>query len=199
VASGREDAPIADPFSERIVASRVLHRGRYLTFRIDTIERPDGSRAERDICGHPGAVAVVALDEADRVLLVRQFRLATGGSLLEIPAGTLEVSPAGATEDPASAARRELEEETGHRAADWRHIGSFWTAPGFATEEMHLFLASDLQNVSQTLGEDDDERLDLVRVPLSEAIELAETGAIRDAKSIVGLFWLARLRAAGNA
>jgi ADP-ribose pyrophosphatase len=198
VASG-EDAPESDPSRERVVASRVLHRGRYLTFRIDTIERPDGSRADRDICGHPGAVAIIALDAADRVLLVRQFRLAAGGSLLEVPAGTLEVDPAGGVEDPALAARRELEEETGHRAAEWRHIGSFWTAPGFATEEMHLFLARGLELVSESLGEDDDERLELERIPFREAVGLAEAGRIRDAKSLVALFWLDRLRDAGQA
>lgn len=195
---GPEDAHPVHPFSERVVASRVLHRGRYLTFRIDTVERPDGSRAERDICGHPGAVAILALDAADRVLLVRQFRLATGGVLLEVPAGTLEVDPTGISEDPAVAARRELEEETGQRASDWRRIGSFWTAPGFATEEMHLFLARDLRTVRETLGEDDDERLSLERVPFEAAIGLAESGEIRDAKSLVALFWLDRLRAAGQ-
>jgi ADP-ribose pyrophosphatase len=199
VTGGPEDAHPVHPFSERVVASRVLHRGRYLTFRIDTVERPDGSRAERDICGHPGAVAIVALDADDRVMLVRQFRLATGGELLEVPAGTLEVDPSGAVEDPAVAARRELEEETGHRASDWRALGSFWTAPGFATEEMYLYLARDLELVRDRLGEDDDERLELVPMPLADAVELAEAGRIRDAKSLVALFWLDRLRAAGRA
>lgn len=188
----------AEPF-ERVVASRVLHRGRYLTFRVDTIERPDGSRSERDIAGHPGAVAIVALDEADRVLLVRQFRLATGGALLEIPAGTLDVGADGVVEDPDRAAPRELEEETGQRARDWRKIGAFWTAPGFATEEMHLYLARDLEHLRDTLGEDEDEQLELVRMPWREAVSLAESGGIHDAKSIVGLFWLARLKAAGSA
>jgi ADP-ribose pyrophosphatase len=189
----------ADPLDERVVASRVLHRGRYLTFRVDTVERPDGSRAERDICGHPGAVAILALDEADRVLLVRQFRVATGRQLLEIPAGTLDVADDGTIEAPDGAARRELEEETGQSAERWRKLATFWTAPGFATEEMHLYLASGLTTVRDRLGEDDDERLELERIPWREAVELAETGAIEDAKSIVGLFWLARLKAAGEA
>ncbi|HYM83613.1 MAG TPA: NUDIX hydrolase [Candidatus Dormibacteraeota bacterium] len=197
--TGDEEAAGGDPAAsdvpaERVVASRVLHRGRYLTFRIDTIERPDGSRAERDICGHPGAVAVVALDGDDRVLLVRQFRIATGSELLEIPAGTLEVAPDGSVEDPDAAARRELEEETGQRASTWQKLGTFWTAPGFATEAMHLYLASGLEHVRDTLGEDDDERLELVRLPWREAVELAAAGGVHDAKSLVGLFWLARLR-----
>jgi ADP-ribose pyrophosphatase len=145
-------------------------------------------------------VAIVALDEADRVLLVRQFRLAAGETLLEIPAGTLDVDPGdGSVEDPERAAPRELEEETGQRAASWRKLATFWTAPGFATEAMHLYLARDLAKVRDVLGEDEDERLELVRLPWREAVEQAETGQIRDAKSLVGLFWLARLKAAGEA
>ena len=188
----------AQPF-ERVVASRVLHRGRYLTFRVETIERPDGSRSERDIAGHPGAVAIVALDGRDRVLLVRQYRLATGSALLEIPAGTLDVVADGTIEDPDRAAPRELEEETGQRARVWRKLGTFWTAPGFATEEMHLYLATGLEHVRDTLGEDEDEQLELVRMPWRDAVSLAESGGIHDAKSLVGLFWLARLKAAGAA
>lgn len=194
--SGSEDAPSSPPPSERVVASRVLHRGRYLTFRVDTIERPDGSQAQRDICGHPGAVAIVALDADDRVLMVRQFRFATGESLLEIPAGTLDVTADGAVEDPDDAARRELLEETGQQAAEWQTLGRFWTAPGFATELMHLYLARGLTTVRDKLGEDEDEQLELERIPLAEALVLAERGDIRDAKTLVGLFWLARLERA---
>ena len=185
-----------DDLSERVVASRVVHRGHYMTFRVDTIERADGSRGERDIVGHPGAVSIVAIDADDRVLLVRQYRLAAGAALLEIPAGTLDVDKAtGSTEDPDEAARRELEEETGYRARSWRTLGSFWTAPGFATELMHLYLATDLEPAdADRLGPDEDERLELERVPFEEALAAAERGEIVDAKSLVGLFWLDRLR-----
>ena len=153
------------------------------------------------MAGHPGAVAIVALDPEDRVLLVRQFRSPAGRTLLEIPAGTLDVDETtGAIEDPDLAARRELEEETGVRAASWRHVGSFWTAPGFATELMHLYLAAELTPAhADRLGPDDDERLQLVRMPWRDAVAAAERGEIADAKSLVGLFWLARLRAAEGA
>jgi ADP-ribose pyrophosphatase len=187
-----------EPYTERTVASRVLHRGRYLTFRIDTIERPDGTRAERDICDHPGAVAILALDETDRLLMVRQFRPATGGSLLEIPAGTLDVADDGSVEDPDHAAPRELEEETGQRADRWRLVGRFWTAPGFATELMHLYLATGLHGVRDQLGADEDERLELERIPVAKTLAMADAGAIVDAKTLVGLFWLDRLRATGR-
>jgi ADP-ribose pyrophosphatase len=193
--------PFADPAAEAdlretTVDSRVVHRGRTLTFRTDTIERADGSRHRREIVGHPGAVAIVALDADDRVLLVRQFRTAAGRTLLEIPAGTLDVDAAtGAIEDPDLAAARELEEETGRRAASWRKLGEFWTAPGFATELMHLYLATDLATADQgRLGPDEDEALHLVPLPVDEAIAAAEDGRIADAKSIVGLLRLARLR-----
>ena len=130
-----------DPLEERVVESDVVHRGRYLEFRVDTIERADGSRGTRDVVGHPGAVSVLALDDDGRILFVRQWRIPAGRAMLEIPAGTLDVHE-GITEDPDGAARRELEEETGHRATTWRRLASFWTAPGFASELMHLYLAT---------------------------------------------------------
>src|SRR3954470_717140 len=141
------DRPSADdPLEERVVERQVIHRGHYLEFRIDSIERADGSRATRDVVGHPGAIAVLALDADDRLLLVRQWRVPAGQAMLEIPAGTLDIHD-GVTEDPDVAARRELEEETGSRATSWRKLGAFWTAPGFATELMHLYLARDLTSI----------------------------------------------------
>ena len=127
------DRPTPDPLEERVVASQVVHRGRYMEFRVDTIVRADGSRGKRDVVGHPGAVAVLAMDGQGRLLMVRQWRVPAGRALLEIPAGTLDVHN-GVTEDPDIASRRELEEETGHRAGSWRKLGSFWTAPGFASD-----------------------------------------------------------------
>jgi ADP-ribose pyrophosphatase len=190
-----EPGQAIDDLTETVVASRVIHQGHYLTFRIDTIERADGTRAERDVVGHPGAVAILATDPEGQVLLVRQFRVPAGKVLLEIPAGTLDVDPAtGDIEDHALAARRELEEETGYRAATWRHLASFWTAPGFATEYMHLWLATDLRPADgERLGPDEDEHLRLERMPFREAVAAVERGEIADAKSIVGLLWLDRL------
>lgn len=140
-------------------------------------------------------MAIVALDAHDQVLLVRQYRSPAERVLLELPAGTLDPQPDGTIEDPELASRRELEEETGYRAGRWQKLGTFWTAPGFTSELMHLYLAGDLQPADTgRLGPDDDERLHLVRMPWRAAVTAAEDGAIRDAKSIVGLFWLARLR-----
>ena len=176
--------------------SRVLHRGRYLTFRIDTVEFADGSRATREIAGHPGAVSILALDDQDHVLLVRQWRVPAGQALLEIPAGTLDVADDGSIEDPDLAAPRELEEETGMRAGSWRLLARFYTAPGFTSELMHLYLATDLRPADgKRLDPDKDENLRLVRLPWRDALAAAERGEIIDAKSLVGLLWLARLRA----
>jgi ADP-ribose pyrophosphatase len=187
--------PADEDLVERVVGSRVLHRGRYLEFRIDTIERADGSRSERDIAGHPGAVAIVAIDPDDRILLVRQWRTPAARVLLEIPAGTLDIDEStGAIEDPDLAARRELEEETGYRAAAWQRLASFWTAPGFASELMHLYLATELTaaHPDQRLGPDEDEHLKLERRSLADALAAVDRGEIADAKSIVGLLWIAR-------
>jgi ADP-ribose pyrophosphatase len=178
---------------ETVVESRVVHRGHYVTFRVDTVVDPDGGRHVRDIVDHPGAVAMVALD-GDDLLLVRQFRLAAGRTLLEIPAGTLDRHADGTIEDPEVAAPRELGEETGYRAATWQRLGTFWTAPGFASEAMTLYLATDLSPIDGYAGPDEDERLDLVRMPWNEAVAAAERGDFADAKTVAGVLWVARLR-----
>jgi ADP-ribose pyrophosphatase len=163
---------------------------------VDTVERADGTRATRDFAGHPGAVAIVAIDAADRVALVRQWRLAADAALLEIPAGGLDLAADGTKEEPDAAARRELEEETGWRAGTWRKLGAFFSAPGFTDELMHLYLATDLvpADPDGRLGPEEDERLILEWRPWREAIAAAERGEIRDAKTLVGLLWYDRLR-----
>ena len=179
-----------------MVDRRVLHRGKFLEFRVDTVERADGSRATRDIAGHRGAVAIVAVDADDRVALVRQWRLPADAALLEIPAGGLDIDHNGVKEDPDVAAPRELEEETGLHAGTWQKLAEFYSAPGFTDELMHLYLATDLVPASGDgrLGPDEDERLILEWRPWRDALAAVERGEIRDAKSIVGLFWLDRLR-----
>ena len=188
-----------DPLEEHVVERRLIHRGRYLEFRVDTIERADGSRGTRDVVGHPGAIAVLALDDRGRLLLVRQWRIPAERAMLEIPAGTLDVHD-GVTEDPDLAARRELEEETGSRAGSWRKLAEFWTAPGFASELMHLYLATGLTSATgdDRLTPDEDERLELSRVTVDEALTLVDRGEISDAKTILGVLWLDRLRRAGE-
>lgn len=183
--------------TETTVERRVLHRGRFITFRIDTIEDPGGTQHTREVVEHPGAVCIVPLLGED-VLMVRQFRTPVAQVVLELPAGTLDRLPDGTVEDPAHAAPRELAEETGHRAGGWRLLGRFWTAPGFSDELMHLYLATDLEPLAGYRGPDVDEYLDLVSLPWREAVAMAEAGDIHDAKSLVGLLRLARLADAGE-
>ena len=189
----------ADPLEEHVIASKLIHRGRYMEFRVDTIERADGSAGTRDVVHHPGAVAILAVDDDGRLLLVRQWRVPARQALLEIPAGTLDIHD-GVTEDPALAARRELEEETGHRALSWRKLVTFWTAPGFTSELMHLYLATGIAGAEgdERLTPDEDERLELRHVGIDEAHDMIERGEICDAKTILGILWLSRLQVTGG-
>jgi ADP-ribose pyrophosphatase len=182
---------------ETTIERRVVHEGRFMNFRVDTIEDPQGKRHTREIVEHPGAVCVIPVDGED-VLMVRQWRTPVARVVLELPAGTLDRLPDGSVEDPDRAAPRELAEETGFRAGQWRKLGRFWTAPGFTEELMHLYLATDLQPLDDYGGPDVDEYLDLVRTPWRDAVAKAERGEVEDAKTLVGLLWLARLADAGE-
>jgi ADP-ribose pyrophosphatase len=183
---------------ERLVDRQVLPGGTYLTFVRDTVVTDDGRQHSRDMVLHPGAVAVVALLADRRLLLVRQYRHPTGEILLEVPAGTLDILDDGSVEEPLPAVKRELFEETGYRAETWRHLAAFYTAPGFASEFMHLYLATDLTLDPSYEGPEPDERLELVTLGFDEAIALAEEGKIRDAKTLIGLYQVERLVRAGE-
>lgn len=186
-----------DELRETPVDGRIVHQGRYVTFRVDRVRDADGGIHTRDWVDHPGAVAILAVD-AGSVLMVRQFRTPAGRVLMEIPAGTLERLPGGGTEDPDGAARRELGEETGQQAARWRTLGRFYPAPGFASELMHLYLATDLAPVPDYAGPEEDERIAVARIPVADALAMADRGEIADAKTLVALFWLARLADRGE-
>lgn len=187
----------SESLEARRVDERTIYTGHVIDLRVETVEFADGTRREREIVGHPGAVAIVAL-EGDEVVLVRQHRAPAGRVLLEIPAGTRDRTSDGTIEEPAVTATRELAEETGLHAGSWRHLATFWTAPGFATETMDLFLATGLTAPSHEAAAGhaapaDDERIGVERLDWRRALEMVERGEIADAKSIVGLLWLARL------
>lgn len=133
---------------------------------------------------HPGAVVLVAVD-AGKVLLVRQYRHPTGGELLELPAGTLEPG-----EDPADTARRELQEECGYRPRRLEPLGRLYAAPGYSSEVYHFYRAEDLE--PSRLPADDDEQIEIVRMPVDEAIQRARAGDFDDAKTALGILWLER-------
>jgi ADP-ribose pyrophosphatase len=188
---------VSDPLDARRVSRRTVYEGHVVDLVVDTFEFADGSRREREIVVHPGAVAIVALDGEDLVL-VRQHRAPAERILLELPAGTRDKLPDGTIEAPERTAVRELAEETGLRAATWRHLARFWTAPGFATEAMDLYLATEMEP-DEGAETPEDERIATERIPWPRAVEMVESGEIADAKSIVGILWLARLRKRGEA
>ena len=170
----------------RILSSDPVYAGKVLRFRVEEIELPGGRRSRLELIHHPGAAAIVPVDAEGSVLLVRQYRHATGGHwLLEVPAGKLD-----GDEDPAAGAARECEEETGWRPRRLESLGGIWTTPGFTDEWIHLFLARDLVAGRQDLQED--EALAVERVPLAEALKLALSGGIDDGKSIAALTRAAR-------
>lgn len=167
----------------RPVRSTRIYEGEVISLRVDEIELAPGRLARREVVEHRGAVAAVPLTPEGEVLLVRQFRLAAGRNLLEIPAGTLEPG-----EDIAAALQRELAEEIGMRANEVEHLCSFFPSPGFLTEEVHVFLARDLQPHRLPKEEED---LVVVQLPFREAAARMAQGEIRDAKSIIGLLQVA--------
>jgi ADP-ribose pyrophosphatase len=171
---------------ERTLSSRRAFSGRLLALRVDEVELESGQRAVREVVEHPGAVAILALD-GERLAMVRQWRQAASAELLEIPAGTLEPGEA-----PLVTAQRELAEECGLDAAHWEEGPSFYTAPGFSTELLTLFLATELRAVEALAP--DDEALERSWLALSDAVAAIDAGRIRDAKSLVGILWLARRR-----
>jgi ADP-ribose pyrophosphatase len=172
---------------ERITRSQEIYQGQVVRFRLDTVELPDGSTTTREIIQTPGAVVIVPLTQDGQVRMVRQYRSAIGDYLLELPAGTLEPG-----ESPEQAAPRELAEETGDRAESWQRLAGFYTVPGICNEYLHLFLATDLTPGQKHL--EFDELIEVVTLPLGEALAKAERGEIRDAKTIIGLMMAAKLR-----
>lgn len=160
--------------------TRNIYTGKVITLNVDTVQLPNGVTVDLETIRHPGAAAVVPVKDDGTVVLIRQFRHAAGGFIYEIPAGKLASG-----EDPLHCASRELEEEVGYRASTFELLSSIFTAPGFADEVIHVYKATGLTKGRQHL--DRDEVLDVIEMPLSEAITKIEDGTIRDAKTIVGL------------
>lgn len=165
---------------EELVSSERIYDGRVVNLRVDTVRLPGGRITSREIVEHSGAVAIVALDEEQNVLLVKQFRAAVGETLLELPAGTLE-----AGEEARACALRELREETGHAAQRIEELYVFYASPGFCNERIWLFLASGLEKCSQDTQAD--EIIEVVKLPLDRAMEMVASRQICDGKSVLGL------------
>ncbi len=165
---------------EKTLSSRLIYEGRVVKLRVDTVQTADGRETTREIVEHSDCVAIVAVDADGNVLLVNQFRKPAEKELLEIPAGGIDPD-----EDPETAVRREMREETGYLPRKVERLGGFYSAPGYCSEYLHLYLATDL--TPSPLHAEDTESIKLVRVPISQIPGLIASGSICDAKSIAGL------------
>ena len=163
-----------------LLKTEITYRGRAFTIRRDSLRLPDGHETRFDIVEHVGSVIIIPLDSQGNLLFVRQYRHAAGLDLLELPAGTLDEGEA-----PKACAHREIREETGMAAGTMRALGGFYLAPGYSTEYMHVFLATDLR--PDPLEADADEFLSVETIPLGRALEIARAGEILDAKSLAAL------------
>jgi ADP-ribose pyrophosphatase len=165
---------------EKELATQQIYQGRAVNVRVDTVEKAVGTKTTREVVEHSDSIAVVALDEQDNVLLVRQFRHAVDKFLLEIPAGGIDPG-----EEPIDSVRRELQEEIGYFPQKIDKLGGFYATPGYGTEYLHCFLATDL--VPSRLVAEDTEDIELVRISPSKIPKLITSGDICDAKSIAAL------------
>ena len=164
-----------------LIRSETLLQGRAFKIRRDTLKTPDGRETKLEIVDHGGSVVIIPIDAQNNLLFVRQYRHATQGDLLELPAGTRD------EEEPfEKCAAREIREETGLRAGKLQKVGEFYLAPGYSTEFMAVFIATELKE--DPLKADDDEFLQVEKIPVKKALEMAERGKVPDAKSLAALF-----------
>jgi ADP-ribose diphosphatase len=173
--------------AEKIVSTEYVFKGRAVNLRIDTVETPGGRRTTREIVEHSDCVAIVPVDAQGSVLLVRQYRHAPGKDLLEIPAGGIDPG-----EDAETAVKREMGEETGFSPGTVKRLGGFYSSPGFCTEYLHLFLATEL--IPNRLEAEDTESIQVVKVRPEDLEGLIKSGAICDSKSIAGIYTYLRTR-----
>ena len=157
-----------------------IYKGKIIDLSVETVTLPNGATADLEVITHPGAAAVVPMKDDRTVVMVRQYRHAVRSFIYEIPAGKLHPG-----EDPGDCAAREVEEETGYKVGRLEPILSFLTTPGFTNEIIHIFAGYDLSPGTQSLGAD--EVLEIVEMPLAQAMDRIEDGTIQDAKTIIGL------------
>ncbi|WP_228001931.1 NUDIX domain-containing protein [Nocardia australiensis] len=175
------------------VSSRTIYSGAILALRLDRVAMPGGRVVEREVIEHHGAVAVAAIDDDDNVVLIRQYRHPIGTRLLELPAGLLDLLG----EDPLDAAERELAEETGLAAREWSVLVDVALSPGFTDEALRVYCARGLYETHQPEPENEEADLQLVRMPVADAVRAALSGEIVNATAVAGVLALAAARAGG--
>lgn len=172
-------------FEETTITSQPIFNGRVISLKVDEVTLPNGEVAKREIINHPGAVAVIAITDDGKILVVEQYRKALERSIIEIPAGKLEPG-----EKPEVTARRELEEETGYSCGELTYIQTFATSPGFADEVIHLYVARNLTLLEEAAELDEDEFVELMEVTVEEAEQMMADGRIYDAKTAFAVLWM---------
>ncbi|ANU19594.1 ADP-ribose pyrophosphatase [Planococcus plakortidis] len=172
-------------FEEKTIHSERLYEGKVINLKVDDVMLPNGKQSKRELIEHPGAVAVIALTSDKKIIMVEQYRKALERSLVEIPAGKLELGEA-----PEYTAMRELEEETGYSAEKLEKVISFSTSPGFADEVVHVFFATGLHRAANGAVTDDDEFVELLEVTVEEAQSLIDNEQIYDAKTAYAVQWV---------
>lgn len=176
-----KNLPFEQSCQPGLLKRTTIHSGRVVNLSVDRVRLPNSAEVNLEIVSHPGAAAMVPVDEKGWIYLIRQYRYAAGGFIYEVPAGKLDHE-----EDPADCARRELVEEIGMRAEKLVSMGWIWTSPGFSNEKIHLYLALNLRPDIQALEEN--EVLTIQRMDFDTAVEMAEKGEITDSKTICALF-----------
>lgn len=174
--------------TETFLSSEVVFPGKIIRLEHWQVKLPNGENALREVACHPGASAVVAIDDDGQIILVRQHRIAVGRLTLEIPAGKLD----SADEDPFLCAQRELSEETGMKAESWRKLTVLETTPGFCNERIHIYLATGLSQHDS--HPDEDEFVDVTRMPLQDAVAKVLDGTFRDGKTALGIMMAAAIK-----
>ena len=175
---------IMDKYEEKTISSKSIYEGKIISLRVEDVKLPDGNIAKRELVKHPGAVAIIPITADGKLILVKQYRKALNRTIIEIPAGRIEVGEA-----PFITAKRELEEETDYGAGNFTYIQSFATSPGFADEIIHLYLAEELYNIENPAEGDEDEFIELVEVTVEEAEKLVVSGEIYDAKTAFAILY----------
>jgi len=174
-----------EDLTEETLSSRTVYRGKLLHVLEDEVRLPDGASARREYIRHPGAVMIIPVLDAETVVLVRQFRYPLRRHFYELPAGKREQG-----EDPLATARRELREECGYEAAEWRRLASIHPCIGYSDEAIDIYLARGLTHVGQAT--DDEEFVEVVPMKLTEALDWIRDGRITEVKAVIGLLWAER-------
>jgi ADP-ribose pyrophosphatase len=170
---------------EKTIRSEKIFSGNVISLFLEDVELPNGKTSKREIVKHPGAVAILAITDENKIVMVEQYRKALERTIVEIPAGKLEKG-----EEPASCARRELEEETGYGCGSLEWLTSFYTSPGFSDEIVHIYLAKGLEKIENSASLDEDEFVNVEEMTLEEALQSIKEQKIYDAKTIFAVQYM---------